>query len=190
MMNLLARSGSIDPGVVRDRVDRHPRHFVVVARWRVVNMPLHAGIEALGGLSAVIIGLFLLERREESQGVSRIPLGAGFLGMGILDVFHAITPPGEEFVLLRSMASLVGGSCFALVWLPDRWIGRQERWVPGAVAVGHSARVWALAAPHTLPVMVEGDEFKSTAGTLSLLAGGLFLGAAARLSSISISREV
>jgi PAS domain S-box-containing protein len=117
--------------------------------------------------------------------VRRLPLAAGFLGMGILDVFHAITPPGQAFVLLHSVASLVGGSCFALVWLPGRRIDRQEthgRWVPGAVAVGAIlVGVWALAAPHTLPVMVEGEEFTSTAVALNLLAGGLFLGAAARL---------
>jgi PAS domain S-box-containing protein len=153
--------------------------------WRIVNLPLHASIEALGGLSAVIVGLFLLEGRSEAHGVRQLPLAVGFIGMGILDVFQAVTSPGQEFVLLRSVASLVGGSCFALVCLPDRWVRRletQERWIPGAIAAGAiTFGAWTLVARKTLPLMVAGDEFSGASITLNLLAGGLFLGAAVRL---------
>lgn len=81
----------------------------------------------------------------------------GFLGMGILDTFHAITTPGRGFVLLHNAASLAGGSCFALVWLPDRWIRHQtiyKRWLSCGVAMGAiSFGVWTLAARQSLPVM-------------------------------------
>jgi PAS domain S-box-containing protein len=153
--------------------------------WRLVNMPLHAAIEALGGLSAVVIAVFLLQRQGEAHGARRLPLALGFLGMGILDTFHAITTPGHGFVLLHSVASLAGGSCFALMWLPNQWIRHQtihKGWFSCAVAMGAiSFGAWTLVARQSLPVMIRGDEFTATAVALNLLAGVLFLGGAARL---------
>ncbi|MDO8794854.1 MAG: ATP-binding protein [Vicinamibacterales bacterium] len=153
--------------------------------WRLVNMPLHAAIEALGGLSAVVIAVFLLQRQGEAHGARRLPLAMGFLGMGILDTFHAITTPGHGFVLLHNAASLAGGSCFALVWLPDRWIRRQTRykgWLSCGVAIGTiSFGAWTLVARQSLPAMTRGDEFTAASVGLNLLAGVLFLVGAARL---------
>jgi len=153
--------------------------------WRFVSMPLHAAIEALGGFSAIIIALFLLQRQDEANGVRRLPLAMGFLGMGILDTFHAIAPQGQGFVLLRSAASLAGGSCFALVWLPERW-GRRHTiytgWLPFAIATGAiTFGVGTLLTGESLPAMTWGDEFTTTAVALNLLAGVLFFGGAARL---------
>ena len=153
--------------------------------WRLVDVPLHATSEALGGLSAVVIALLLLQRQEEARGAKRFPLAMGFLGMGLLDVFHAITEPDQGFVLLHSVASLVGGSCFALVWLPDRWIPHQtihRGWLFRSIAIGAvSFGTWTLAARQSLPVMTRGDEFTATAVGLNLLAGTLFIGGATRL---------
>lgn len=153
--------------------------------WRLVNVPLHATIEALGGLSAVVIALFLLQRQEEAYSAKRFPLAMGFLGMGLLDTFHAMTAPGHGFVLLHGVASLVGGSCFALVWLPDRWIRHQtihRGWLSRSIAIGAiSFGAWTLVARQSLPVMTRGDEFTATAVGLNLLASLLFLGGAARL---------
>lgn len=153
--------------------------------WRLVNLSLHAAIEALGGLSAVFIAVFLLQRQGEAHGASRLPLAMGFLGMGILDTFHAITTPGHGFVLLHNAASLAGGSCVALVWLPDRWIRRHTRykgWLFCAVAMGTiSFGAWTVAARQTLPVMMRGDAFTAASVALNVLAGLLFLVAATRL---------
>jgi PAS domain S-box-containing protein len=153
--------------------------------WRLVNVSLHATIEALGGLSAVVIAVFLLQRQEEAYGAKRLPLAMGFLGMGLLDTFHAIAAPGHGFVLLHSVASLVGGSGFVLVWLPHRWIRQQtihQGWLSRSVAIGAiSFGAWTLVARQSLPVMTRGDEFTATAVGLNLLAGMLFIGGAARL---------
>ena len=153
--------------------------------WRLVNVPLHAAIEALGGLSAVVIALFLRRRQDDAFGAKGFPLAMGFLAMGLLDTFHAMTTPGHGFVLLHTVASLAGGICFALVWLPDRWIRTQtihQGWVSGAVAIGAiSFGAWTLAARQSLPVMMRGDEFTATGVGLNLLAGMLFIGGAARL---------
>ena len=153
--------------------------------WRLVNLPLHAAIEALGGLSAVAIAVFLLQRQREAHDARRLRLAMGFLGMGILDTFHAITTPGNGFVLLHNAASLAGGSCFALVWLPDRWIRHPaiyKRWLSYGVVIGAiSFGAWTLAARQSLPVMTQGAEFTAASVALNLLAGLLFLAGAARL---------
>jgi len=153
--------------------------------WRLVNLPLHAAIEALGGLSAVAIAVFLLQRQREAHDARRLRLAMGFLGMGILDTFHAITTPGNGFVLLHTAASLAGGSCFALVWLPDRWIRHPaiyKRWLSYGVVIGAiSFGAWTLAARQSLPVMTQGAEFTAASVALNLLAGLLFLAGAARL---------
>jgi PAS domain S-box-containing protein len=153
--------------------------------WRLVAASLHAAIEALGGLSAVVVALILLRREGEPGGARRLPLAMGFLGMGILDTFHAVSEPGQGFVLLRSMAGLAGGTGFALVWLPDRWTGHRashQGWFAGSIAMGAIALwAWTLVAGEHLPVMTRGDAFTATAVGLNLLAGGLFLAGAARL---------
>src|SRR3989442_9512887 len=45
-------------------------------------------------------------------------LALGFLSMGVFEQFHAIAEQDNGAVFLRSVASLVGGIGFALVWLP------------------------------------------------------------------------
>ena len=148
--------------------------------WRLVNVPLHAAIEALGGLAAILIGLFLLQRQVETYGAKRFPLAIGFLGMGLLDSLHGISTPGDGFVLLHTAAGLVGGGCFALVWLPDRWI--RSRWFAGlAATTAVVTAAWALAAFRTLPVMIRGEAFTATAVGVNFLAGVLFLVGAIRL---------
>ena len=111
-------------------------------------------------------------------------LAMGFLGMGLLDGFHAATWPGEEFVFLRSLASLVAGFFFALAWLPGFGSRLSEKeWIPWAVAAGSMlCGVWALLLPGTLPVMVHNGEFTPAAININILAGVLFLAAAFRFA--------
>ena len=107
--------------------------------WRLLEPPLHATVEAMGALAAMVIASFLLQRRRGPYGGKLLLLAVGFLGMGLLDVFHAVTVPGRGFVLLHSVATLVGGSWFALIWIP--WCASDsdaawKRWMPWAVVVG------------------------------------------------------
>jgi PAS domain S-box-containing protein len=152
---------------------------------RLMAVPLHAGIEALGGLSAVVMALFLLQRPDEASRAPNFPLAMGFLGMGFLDTFHATIPSGNGFVLLRTAASLAGGSCFALVWLPERWTRHlliHKVWFSSSIALGAiTLWAWALGDRPSLPAMMRGEEFTAAAIGINVVAGALFVGGAGRL---------
>jgi PAS domain S-box-containing protein len=153
--------------------------------WRWVNWPLHATVEAVGGLAAMVMATFLLQRKREEYGGKLSLLAVGFLGMGLLDVFHATTVPGGGFVLLHSVASLMGGFWFALLWL-QTWhpVGNaaRKRWLPWVVAlIAILFGIWTLVARWTLPVMVQDGEFTFTAIAFNIAAGVFFAAGAARL---------
>lgn len=146
-----------------------------------VNLPLHSTTEALGGLAAVLMALLLSSRRVEWEDGKRQGIAAGFLGMGVLEVFHAVSPPGDGFVLLRSAASLFGGFGYALAWIPMK---RPDRpWsrliLHSAVAAVIALGLWTLAFPELVPPMTRRDEFASGAMAMNSLAAMLFLVGAA-----------
>lgn len=125
----------------------------------------------------------LLRRREESGGAKFQVLAIGFLGMGILDTFHAMVPPGNAFVFLRNMASLLGGGGFAFVWAQASEPLRVRRpWLPWAVAVGAlTLGVSILVWSDRVPEMIRRDDFTPTAVAPQSLACLLFFAATLRL---------
>lgn len=154
--------------------------------WRLLDPPLHTTVEAMGALAAMVTASFLfLPRRSGPYGGKLFLLAMGLLGTGLLDVFHAVTVPGRGFVLLDSVATLVGGSYFALIWIP--WCASDadaawKRWMPWAIAIGSTLfGIWTLVALETLPVMTRDAAFTPAAMAINGLAGVLFVGAAARL---------
>jgi hypothetical protein len=106
--------------------------------------------------------------------------------MGILDSIHGMTHPGVEFVFLHSVASLIGGFWFVLIWLPrSLTFGyyEQRHWVPWLVALlavlgGIASVVYASS----LPAMVVEGQFTSAAPIINILAGVLFLAAVPRFA--------
>lgn len=150
--------------------------------WRGHHEPLHSTMEALSGLASLAMALVLLLRCREPADRKFQTLAAGFLGMGLLDLCHAVAQPGNGFVLLRNMASLVGAVGFGLVWLPDQAKARPERpWLPWAVAAGSLGfGLWIVLYPEQAPVMVQNGEFTPTAIAPQSLAAMGFLAAAWR----------
>jgi hypothetical protein len=61
--------------------------------WRMVNQNTHSAVEALGGMTAIVMATFLLQRKREEYGGKLFLLAVGLLGMGVLDVFHATVSP-------------------------------------------------------------------------------------------------
>lgn len=151
-------------------------------RW--LHEPLHSSMEALGGLAATVMAFVLLQRKLEPGGGKFELLALGFLGMGLLEEFHAIVPLGNGTVLLRSLASLAGGVGFALVWLPEAekegervWL----RWMPGIVAAGClTLGLVTLGWPERVPQLMREGEFTATAIAPKSLASMLFVAGAVR----------
>ena len=112
--------------------------------WHWHHEPLHSAMEAVGGLVAMAMAVVLLQTPVDAGMAKSRALAAGFLGMGILEEFHAIVRPGDGFVLFRNMASLAGGIGFVLAWRSqaDRQHVRcWEPWWIGTGARAASARV-------------------------------------------------
>jgi PAS domain S-box-containing protein len=155
------------------------------ADWLIVDEPLHAVVETTGALAAIVMAIFLLLKKQDGYGGKFFLLAMGFLGMGLIDVFHSISPAGDEFVLLRSVASFVGAVWFVSTWLP--WFASERgvvwrTWTPWAVVVGSILfGIWTWAAKEGLPIMVKDGTFTSTAVTFNFLSGVFFLAAAIRL---------
>ena len=151
--------------------------------WRWEDLPFHSAVESVGALAAIVMGLMLLQKRGEEGSNRFLWLATGFLGMGLLDGFHAVGMPGQGFVFLHSVAGLVGAFWFALVWFPGS--GRHASgkiWVPCVVVAGSLlCGIWALLLPGTLPAMAHNGQFTGNAVAINLLAGVLFMAAAVRL---------
>ncbi len=109
-------------------------------------------------------------------------LAAGFLGMGILEEFHAVSQPGNGFVLFRNLASLAGGAGFFLAWRSrPQDSGSERRWLPWVIATGAlSLGTWFLIFPEQVPEMVRNGEFTPTAIAPQSLACLLYLAATGR----------
>ncbi len=148
--------------------------------WRWHHEPLHSTMEAVGGLAAIAMAIVLLHKPNEPVSWKFHALASGFLGMGLLEEFHAIAQPGDGFVLLRNMASLMGSSGFLLVWWSDSTQTEAERsrlpWIitAGALSLG----TWILAFPTLIPEMVRNGEFTVTAVAPQSLACLFFLASA------------
>jgi len=144
-----------------------------------VNEPLHSAIEACGGLAAVFMCAMLLHKKEREEFFL---VYAGFLGMGLFDGLHSISPPGQSFVFLHSVSVLIGGIGFGLVWFPRLSKAASKNiwliWGTGGIAT--LIGIWALTAPETLPEMIRDNHFTVTAISFNLIGGVLFLVAALR----------
>src|SRR2546428_9805281 len=149
-----------------------------------VNQPLHSAMEALGGLAAIVMAFVLLQGRQEPGGGKFSLLALGFLSMGVFEEFHAIAEQDNGAVFLRSVASLVGGIGFALVWLPLSEIkGIRKLRLPWLIAAGPVASTLrAPALSEQLAQTVPEGQFTATPraaknpARLLLLAGrGPFL---------------
>jgi signal transduction histidine kinase len=146
-----------------------------------VNLPLHSTLEALGGLGAVLMGLVLLARKAEWEDERLQGVASGFLGMGILEGFHAVSSPDQGFVLLRSAASLLGSVAFSFVWHPSWMIGKRTRELVPYLVIGGTVAfgMLAIAVPGLLPRFTVQDHFAPMALAANGLAAVLFLAGAA-----------
>ena len=149
------------------------------------NELLHTAGEIVGTILAIFMAILLfLKHKENPEGNSYL-LALGFLSMGLLDGFHAISKSGDSFVFLHSIASVFGGFWFALAWLPAPLViylskKNATSWVviSGSLLCG----IWIYLLPETIPSMVHNGDFTTTAVAINSLSGIMFIFAAFRFS--------
>ena len=149
---------------------------------QLVSDPLHAALEAFGGMAAIAMALLLLQLHQERkrENGEYFLLSMGFVTMGILDTCHAVSNVGYGFILLRSMAGLCGSIYFSLVWLPRhcRQITHVKTtyWaiVTGSLLLG----AVILKFRNFFPLMMVDGYFTPFAIGINILSGILFVAAA------------
>jgi signal transduction histidine kinase len=143
-----------------------------------VHEPLHSTIEAVGALAAITTAVLLL-RRAPDDASRAVPAAVSFLGMGILDGIHALSLPGQSFVLLHSFASLAGALGFVVAWVPSTMRRSRKLWtrkLPATVAAASLALgLMALFRPATFPAVLRDREFTAAGIWVNGAAGALFL---------------
>lgn len=157
---------------------------MLLPEWRWPNEPVHASVEAIGAIVAVILGVFLYQREPDAYSGEAALVSIGVICMGLLDGVHGMTRPGAAFVFLHSVASLVGGFWFALIWLPRSFTRENVAhayWIPWTAGVT-CVVLGTLAAlrQDLLPVMSYDGNFSLVATGINMLAGVLFLVAVPR----------
>ena len=158
------------------------RFFLGYRQW--VHGPVHAVVESIGMCAGLALATLLLLMHRQNGNAHHVWTACGLLGMGVLDGFHAATTPGNAFVWLRTLATLVGGVFFAAVWLPAP-IGRRQ-WrtaLPAMVfAVIVLVAIVSLLWGDALPTMVVDGALGHSPRVLNAVGGAAFLASAAWFS--------
>jgi len=138
-----------------------------------LNLPLHSLLEAIGGMCALVIAGTLVARQSRDSSESHWTWTAcAVTGMGTLDLFHAAVQPGDGFVWLHSIATLVGGILVLGVWARRPLSSPWTRRLPAAVFA--SAFVFGVVFcvwPELTPRMIDQGRFTVTASALNIAGG-------------------
>lgn len=149
--------------------------------WRLVDERLHSVFEAIGLFAGIFLAVLLLLQVKHKQDSAHYSwISGALIGMGILDGFHATIAPGNGFVWLHSIAVLLGGFLFAMVWLP---LGGERRRTSIIVAVLVAVAALAFGVgsylfPGTIVPMIEKGEFTHAGWFLNIIGGAFFIGSA------------
>jgi PAS domain S-box-containing protein len=141
------------------------------------QIAFHSTIETIGAFAALNLFTLLLLKAPKSDRSYYILAQCSLIAMGLLDLFHSLVSPGENFVWLHSTATFAGGMLFSLVWLPEKILkSKTMKTLPAVVFImAISIGLLALLLPKTVPPMLVRGQFTNTAKGLNFLGGGLFL---------------
>lgn len=153
---------------------------ILMSHWRWENFPVHSTLEAVGAMTAFLMAIFLMYRNKNEGGLKLYLPALGFLGMGMFDGFHAVALPGHGLVLLHSLASLVGGFFFALVWLPEAVKEKlyKKQIVGVVIACVVITGVLVLRFRDAFPLMVSNKQFTPAAIYINFASGIFFIAGA------------
>ncbi len=164
--------------------------------WHAEHHPLHAVVEGLGAFAALSLALVILTLQVYARVIpTHLWIACAMIGMGLLDGLHAGTHPGhlgegthvsQVFVWLHSLATFIGGTLFALAWLPDHLTERPAaRLLPrGVFLLTLGLGVFSISYPELLPLMQTEAGFTTTTKALNLLGGLGFFAATVRFLTL------
>ena len=166
------------------------RFFDTLYALQFQHIQLHSTIETFGGITVCLISTMLFLESQDTLDAHLIMLATGFAGMGILDIAHAISRPGDSFIFLHSVGSLFGGFFFALAWLTH---GRRMRslfeqrfiffgFIILFISVGLRALLFPGDVPRIMPLFDR--QFTMIAVVINITASLLFLLSTVRFYSI------
>jgi PAS domain S-box-containing protein len=147
---------------------------------RLSHETIHTIIELVGGITAYSIAIIVISNQKIKNAFTysqMIWLVCSMLSMGTLDIFHAFSPIGNNFVWLHSAATCSGGIFFALM------LGVPVKKSIGSVVVifvllGSIAfGALSISFPEYVPIMVIGKEFTFASKALNFIGGAGFLAA-------------
>lgn len=106
--------------------------------WQSNNLTVHATLEAVGAACCLLLGLMILALVRHKELVAQyIWLSSGLFAVGVINTAQALLPVGAASLLTESVAMLLGGVLFALVWVPA---------LPSLVAYRKAVPWWILGA--------------------------------------------
>jgi PAS domain S-box-containing protein len=139
----------------------------------LVHLPLHSLLETMGGAMALAIaGMLMTKQHRGAAEPHWMWTSCALAVMGILDLFHAASLPGDRFVWLHSIATFLGGILFLGVWIRRSFPPAWARWLPIAVLL--AAFLLGLGScswPALVPTMIEAGRFTVATRMLNIVGG-------------------
>jgi len=141
----------------------------------------HVLIEGGGSLIGFGLALVMLAMIQKEQLTKNyVWLIAGFISMGTLDLFHSQMHPGQVFVWLHSVATLIGGIFSAMIWLPESLSKKffKPVYLWGVLLLSICFSVSSILWPELIFVMLDKNkQFTLSADILNISGGIGFLAA-------------
>ncbi|MGB1540493.1 MAG: MASE3 domain-containing protein, partial [Rickettsiales bacterium] len=148
--------------------------------WRFEHLSAHMALEILGSLAAftILFIIYISPRSLELEEGELSFLTMALMAMGLLDAFHAMALPGNNFVWLHSAATLAGGGFLALIWFSERPVPHVSQLFNVLIISVATLGIYSFVHPEVMPTMLDGGTFTIIARLMNIGGGiGFFLGA-------------
>lgn len=141
--------------------------------WRFEHIVGHALLEIIGAIIALgIILLISLRKTPLHQSKHEIIwIMTALISMGLLDLIHALMPPGNNFVWLHSVATFVGGAFFACLWFEGAYAKKLTNLPLFILILSLVFSSVSIFASDYIPLMVYQADFTFTARFLNIMGG-------------------
>ena len=143
-----------------------------------VNVALHATLESASASIAIVLALAIYQIQDKGFiKAEYVNVVLAFLAMGIFDLFHAMTEPGNLFIWYHSLSVLLGGLFFAMAWLPSLFSFEQRlQYLASFILLILLGALLSIQYQDSLPVMRHAQgHFTQIAQWMNMLGGFAFI---------------